>query len=119
MVKLKTLKDLKEKEIKAICKNLKVKSDTLCNFGKLGLMTVEELVEGFYNSKKAEAIKWVKEHIKERRKLNVQIGDALHKRKDSGVIARNNELINLNFWIKNFFNITEEDLNHSQQEKSK
>ncbi len=84
--KLKTLKDIREKAIKDICKNLKVKPDTLCYFGQLGTMSVEVLVTTFLRDYlKAEAIKWVKEREKR------------------------NTIITNKDW-DDFFNITEEDL---------
>jgi len=83
---LKTLKDIREKAIKDICKNLKVKPDTLCYFGQLGTMSVEVLVTTFLRDDlKQEAIKWVKE--KERK----------------GTIITDKD------W-DDFFNITKEDL---------
>lgn len=43
------LKDLKEMAIKNICEVIKVKPKTLCDFGQLGLVSVKELAEVFYN----------------------------------------------------------------------
>jgi len=48
---------LKEKAIKDICKNMNVKRKTLCQFGNLGLMTIEELVEIFYGEELKQKLK--------------------------------------------------------------
>ena len=63
---MKTLKDIREKAIKDICKNLKVKPDVLCNFGALGMMSVDVLVTTFLRDDlKQEAIKILKADTKD------------------------------------------------------
>lgn len=47
---------MKIKAIKDICKNMNVKAKTLCQFGTLGLMTVEGLVETFYGEEQKSKI---------------------------------------------------------------
>jgi len=56
--RLKTLKHIREQAISDICSNLKTGRDTLCTFGQLGLMSVEELVDTFLGyDLKHEAVK--------------------------------------------------------------
>lgn len=61
MTELKTLKDIREKAIKDICKNIKAEPEDLCSFGPLGMMSVKVLVTTFLRDDlRKVAIKWIK-----------------------------------------------------------
>jgi len=98
-MELKTLKDIRERAIKDICKNIKVKPDTLCHFGQLGTMSVEVLVTTFLRDDlKQEAIKILKADTKD-------LCEFLEVEELS-----NEEIKIIDLVIKKCYNITEKDL---------
>ena len=99
-MKLKTLRDIREKGIRDICKNIKAEPDALCSFGALGMMSVEELVTTFLRDDlRRAAIEWIK-------KLQSD-----HPYESGDKVFNMDQYIKGQIdWIKQFFNIKDEEL---------